>query len=494
MKVAPARRSNFHIMEVVPERLGWAPEQEGIGGGVEATPALQFCQYGSKEGSSVGKYRVYHYPPSACGRAFGPLGFDSMLRFCRGLEARQAGRLTEEGPLVLSTPVGDQEYRANAAVLLGAYLILCLKWSVSRVVTCLGAKEADATFVCAWARADRPEPRRILRVRHCWQGLDVARQHRWIDTAFLQDDVGMEKACNAYNSTLWRYDAAWIIPRLLMVSADPRTVLCDPNPVTCNRLFPSEDKVQTAVDSGDKLKGKIEASADSDKTLELAFDATVSTRDAEEMSDCDSCDTVCKEYGEDSICKEYGEGFANDCDSESASTAGDHDYVTFLRRSGIGMVVQANFADEEGMPSNGCGYTHGALEPYGICQARVNIVDTHGGLPKPSDVARLLRACDGFMQGQASDSDAVMCHCKGGFGRSVVLACCLAISRWDVPGAALLGWIRIMRPGAFTVHTQEAFLESLRSRKHVHRYAKVPLLEADSDSVHLSCGMPCRVQ
>merc|ERR1719188_2778471 len=64
---------------------------------------------------------------------------------------------------------------------------------------------------------------------------------------------------------------------------------------------------------------------------------------------------------------------------------------------------------------------------------------------------------------------AILVHCKGGFGRSVVLSCILLIHMFDVPGRSVLGWSRIARPGAITTPEQEAFLCKLRGRADLQK-------------------------
>mmetsp|Transcript_44853 Transcript_44853/g.103635 ORF Transcript_44853/g.103635 Transcript_44853/m.103635 type:complete len:95 (-) Transcript_44853:32-316(-) len=65
----------------------------------------------------------------------------------------------------------------------------------------------------------------------------------------------------------------------------------------------------------------------------------------------------------------------------------------------------------------------------------------------------------------------IFVHSRSRFGRSVVLACCLAIHRLDVPGSVLLGWVRIARPGAISTRSQELFLHKLSGSEDVARYA-----------------------
>mmetsp|Transcript_79827 Transcript_79827/g.247656 ORF Transcript_79827/g.247656 Transcript_79827/m.247656 type:complete len:140 (-) Transcript_79827:31-450(-) len=117
-------------------------------------------------------------------------------------------------------------------------------------------------------------------------------------------------------------------------------------------------------------------------------------------------------------------------------------------------------------------YEEQAFRQYGLEVANIQITDTQGGLPKPKDVARMIDACDCFLD-SSLERPAVFVHCKGGFGRSVVLACCLVIYHLDVPGAALLGWVRIARPGTVTTPKQEVFLKSLKGCQDVKRYAQL---------------------
>lgn len=450
------------VTEVLPGQLSWSPEAKG--GSV--TPALSFCQYGAKKGSRCGEYQVMHYQRSQLGRAFGPLSLESLLRFCRGLEAQLASKPLTSHPLMLGTPPGDWARLANASVLLGAYLILCHNWTVQRLTKTLSRGEADLSFACSWASVEAPEPVHVQTVKHCWQGIFLAKQHGWINGSFARDDAAMEKACQNYNSMLALYDACWIIPGKLMVGADPTTVIHDRSPITCSRLYPKEDEANTPYTSAD-------GSAYTASTCEPTD------------SDTDSVNTVCRPA--------YDAYSPKDVSSGDATSAADASFVGFLRQSGVSLVMRANYGDEEGMPLDKYGYTDTALEPYGITQASVCINDTRGSMPKPGDIARMLRACEGFMQNDRDD--AVMFHCKGGFGRSVVLACCLAICRYDIPGSALMGWLRIVRPGAFTVRSQEAFMESLRGRNDVYRFARVPVVDdKESVGVKMSCSAPCHIQ
>jgi len=462
---------------VLARKLEWVPGCSSWGEAKGPTLALELCRHGSRERGGEGEYRVQHYSRATCGRAFGPLGLVSLMRFCRGLEVRLA-RLEAGKRLVLSTPPGDEEYRSNAAVLLGAYLLLRHQWTTARVTACLGAREANAMFACAWAPADKPEEPRALRVQDCWSGIELAKKQGWLGRAFIQDDCALEELCRGYQSQLTRYDATWLVPGRLMVAADPMTVLYDPNPATIDNLFPKEEIVKlgtkddhwmsesTASDIRDSADGSVHG-VSSWSSSDTIYEAS------EECEDCSA-------QGQNG----RGSATAKDCPEEDR-----RDLATFLQQSGVGLILRANRKSK----SESSSYTDHCFEPYGIWQANIRAANGHKSLPGPSEVARALAASEGFAEGGADD--AVLLHCEGGFGRSMVLACLLAIHRFDIPGRALMGWARIARPGAFTTHAEEALLASLGGRADVFRYANIPhTVDETKAGVKLTCHGPCHIQ
>mmetsp|Transcript_59751 Transcript_59751/g.156695 ORF Transcript_59751/g.156695 Transcript_59751/m.156695 type:complete len:208 (-) Transcript_59751:91-714(-) len=185
--------------------------------------------------------------------------------------------------------------------------------------------------------------------------------------------------------------------------------------------------------------------------------------------------TVCKEYFNKAV---------------DAPTHGDLlgvqkplDFTSFLLEAEIGFIVRTNFDKEPGMPKTGS-YQAAEFMQFGLGHADIPVVDTEGGLPRRTDVAKLLQVCPGL--GLQKEGGGVVVHCKGGFGRSVVLACCLAIDRFDLPGAALLGWARVVRPGAINTPEQELFLQSFAGRADMRKFAG---LTANGDpSPPTTCG------
>jgi len=388
-------------------------------------------------GGKAAVYHVPHYTSEACGAAFGPLSLACLLHFCRGLDAALA-----LGAVALTTPKGDTATRLNSLVMLGGYMIAKHAWSAKQLADTIG-EDSRARFVCSWSRSASPEPQRLLTVFDTWAGLEIASKRSWLDRVCMEDDAELEAAVSEYNMQAICFDATWIIPGLLMVSSDPTINAVDPNPATCKRISPSNG---------------CDSIASGASTRCTASDIVRTPSTASQDSAC-SVHTVCREFAE------IGDDLSP-CDPSSVPA----DFASFLVQSGVGIVVRANHEEEAGMP--GPSYDEGTFEPFGIEQANVRVVDRHGALPRPEDVARMIEVCETFLDPAAGEHAAVLVHCKGGFGRSVVLAACLAIHRYDLPGSALLGWVRVARPGAITTREQELFLKSLKGKADVMRYSK----------------------
>jgi cell division cycle 14 len=188
------------------------------------------------------------------------------------------------------------------------------------------------------------------------------------------------------------------------------------------------------------------------------------------MDDTCSVDTVCKDY------QQFG------CPSPSKRTE-PLSFVSFLSECGVNMVIRANFSQEQGMvkPS----YDANMLRRVGINHCEVPYVDKEGALPRNKDVAKVIRMC----QEDAGRDGAVLIHCKGGFGRSMILACMVVMCRYDVPGRALLGWVRMARPGSINTPEQEQFLCLFEGRDDVLRFAGLPSDFQTLDAAE--SGQPC---
>jgi len=163
-----------------------------------------------------------------------------------------------------------------------------------------------------------------------------------------------------------------------------------------------------------------------------------------------SCDTVCKDY--------------RHCASSKALPGPcPKDFVSWCKQRGITSVIRLNFSTEPGLRQFGGSYDETHLLQHGFGHMNIPVVDKNGGLPSVLTIKEVLEDF-GTHTSHCNPSKTVLVHCKGGFGRSMVIACCLVIYKYDVPGRALLGWARIVRPGAITTSMQEKFLCSLRGR------------------------------
>jgi predicted protein tyrosine phosphatase len=500
-------------LKVLPGRLlVWAPELNRVPAGRNGV-LVNAVELGDRP-----KYYVQHYSDAALSHAFGPFALDQILVFCRKLKALLVRQ--SSGEVYLTSKKDDAEEYTNACVLLGAYLVLVQGWTTSQIVKVLGKKEADRAFTCSWQKDGK-----AMTVIACWEGLEVAERHGWINRDCLHDDVFTDFACSRYRSMVAIYDASWIVPGKLMVAADPVTTFMDPNPDTFQKLFstdevssplppppncshevplPSKSVARKPAEHASYRKmeylnalggdsdypedgGGVNDDAKTDSTewlvTTLTPQITESTAVPTEVVDIDdgvsdvlsSTETVCKEYQVHVTGKE-----TEQCEKS---------FSDFLQESEVTLMIRCNYSHEQGMPK--MNYCADKLKHYGVDHQDIQFVDRDGGLPSRSHVAAMLEAGAPVLQG---DRGAVLVHCKGGFGRSVVLACCLAIHSYDIPGRALLGWVRIARPGAITTVLQEEFLISLQGRADVTRFAGALQPVDNEDAARPGCRVGCTVQ
>merc|ERR1719253_517091 len=71
----------------------------------------------------------------------------------------------------------------------------------------------------------------------------------WFIPDFLDDSVRTLLACSQHRRTALGYDAAWLAPGKLLVSADPMSTVRDPNPATCPSIAPAA-LAEDALDLG----------------------------------------------------------------------------------------------------------------------------------------------------------------------------------------------------------------------------------------------------
>lgn len=433
-------------MEILPSTLYWAPglDPSRQAGGVTYANALQI---GHSEGKDA-KFHVAHY--NSCGEAFGPLPLDAILRFCKGLTSRLNAL---SGRLCLITPPRNSEAYANASVLLGGYLILSENWSVEAVVEVLGKNTSELRFSGTGAGSWN------MIVRHCWEGLMAARKFDWIDLDCLRDDALLESTCKQFNAMAFTYDCAWLVPSKIMVSSDPITTLCDPNPETFNDLWEAEgDGAPSAPvsQSNVSLKGSLPEVGEGSQCVPTD----------NKLSSINDLDELSTKASESSY---QAPPFSATSNLQSSATLNGNgakqSFRSFSQTCGVSLVIRNNSIVERGMPRPS--YDRKRWKAYYVEHLDLPVPD--GAVPPRSVIARALTSAQNVLE---ADLGAVLIHCKSGFGRSVTLACCLACYHYDIPGSALFGWARIIRPGAFNSVDQEKFILSLKGRADVERFAK----------------------
>lgn len=464
-------------VQLIPGRLSWAPER--LSEGERKQHQVSAFDYCSVLGS---KYQVEHYTEQSHGRAFGPLGILQTLEFAKNLRQHLL-QLDGAHALELGSPPCDADAHSNAAVLVGSFLIISEGWSTQRVKNAMGQSEAARKFACSWSRVNRPETPWHMQVADCWLGIELAQKRGWLPPGVLDDEPHSSWA-TTYTRMLMVYDSAWLVPGRLMVSADPTTTAFDPNPETCSEVFPSKDSSTMYSEEETKPPRSEEASLNSVST---SFKLPGYTVDVDALSDEDgdfygdvdwelvSTDTVCKDYSSrrpsisSMVIEAPAEGesvFNRNCvDGVGFSSSGKPKaFASYLEQDcKVSLILRTNCGSEPGMIEP---YDEKAMLDHGIVVEDVFVDDHEGGLPPIYIIKEALDAATNYMH---KESDAVLVHCKGGFGRSVTVACCILIDRFNVSGRALLGWVRLVRPGAVTTPKQEQFLCNIKGREDLHR-------------------------
>eukprot|EP00930_Biecheleria_cincta_P076669 TRINITY_DN6387_c0_g1_i1.p1 TRINITY_DN6387_c0_g1~~TRINITY_DN6387_c0_g1_i1.p1 ORF type:complete len:533 (+),score=77.63 TRINITY_DN6387_c0_g1_i1:68-1666(+) len=507
-------------IEVLPQKLLFAPGQQA---GVGVLDGLALC---ANEDGLVRGYAVPHYSKSAFGKAFGPLDLDQTIRFCCALERHLKVWAQKDEPLCVASAPFDEAAHTNVVVLLGAYLIFNLGWTVQSLTQTLGEAAVGRPLPCAWTLGNTDH---IMKVRHCWLGFEVARDQGWIGQECFSDEVHASLVCSRYNTLASAYDAAWVVPGNIFLCADPVTVASDPNPCTFTKLWPlpceeipehgpaSPHSAETSLDSPPSpiSLGMFQAQVVESTKTETSYagpasfegspgstveavepstgvpdDRLLGNEKLPKSSQCIACHPVSSigisdkdignnfldtlQFGNDlypvspgvhteldstaTVCKDYLD--ANRYGSDGGDGSSAQPFFGFLQELHIKMVIRANYDQENGI-LNGS-YDRKRVQALGLKHVDLPYPDYNGAVPPAQMISKLLRVSRNLQTQRAAD--AMCIHCKGGFGRSGVYACCVAIDRFDVSGEAMLGWVRIVRPGAITTPEQERFLCSLTGR------------------------------
>eukprot|EP00440_Ansanella_granifera_P055843 gb/GFBE01060524.1/.p1 GENE.gb/GFBE01060524.1/~~gb/GFBE01060524.1/.p1 ORF type:complete len:247 (+),score=38.95 gb/GFBE01060524.1/:1-741(+) len=165
------------------------------------------------------------------------------------------------------------------------------------------------------------------------------------------------------------------------------------------------------------------------------------------------------------VAKEYDA--AGRSAQESQNRLPPQPFTTFLKEHSVSLLVRTNFEMEPGMVTRS--YSPSDMNAQNLGHLDLPTRDTQGGLPDAKEIKRFIERCSDHLE----SGRAIAVHCKGGFGRSVIFACCLAIHQYNVSGEALLGWVRVARPGSVNTTMQEKFLCSLANREDLHTYLQI---------------------
>mmetsp|Transcript_56594 Transcript_56594/g.132784 ORF Transcript_56594/g.132784 Transcript_56594/m.132784 type:complete len:522 (+) Transcript_56594:52-1617(+) len=500
------------LVELLPSCLAWAPEtlpqdksdpESAEKGDDGAWYLFRSADYAADKHYAGGHYRVPHYPEQVCGDAFGPLAIDRVLSFCRIVDEC----ISEKGKVAIATAAGDPKELSNMAVLVGAYLILYKGWSVAQLEQAM-KKESTRSFKRCWKDRQNPitNATSLVKVGHCWSGIQAAWQTGMLAKSVVESAESSLRYCEVWRRTLLQYDACWFAHDEVIVGADPMTVICDPNKATCPALLPPPD-VREDLEDNQEEKNQAAQNADgsnstrpssgdgtspasgtqgagsftspvrlgsgpsmpvvqSQKLEKLAI--TSSSVQARGLARVPSDSNLSKAPSESgmtanmsvhSACKVYGADASGTADALPPAL----DFVSFARSNRITLMVRANKENEPGLKEIGGSYAADQMEAHGIRHFNAPFEDTHGAVPTAITVKNVIEAC-------STPGGIIYVHCKGGFGRSVVLACCHLIHVHDIPGAAILGWTRIARPGAITTQNQEEFLIRMKGRADIEKY------------------------
>lgn len=508
---------------LIPGKLAFGPR----GSSTQRQRPLAFHDIAAPE-FRRGRFEVCHFRRKDLGVAVGPLAIDQTLWFAHELHMR----LKHSSDLIVVEY--SLEERRNAAALVGAYLVLALGWSASDVGR-LMPKDAGMRFPCCWlTQSELAKPRGApqMLVQDCWQGVEMARKLGWLQAALLEDATRTSLAASQFWKTVVEYDGAWIAPGEVFVMADPVTTFHDPDPRTCRGWAPEPMDAERGPDGEEEeiseppspcattfdlcqasmmvREWELAKAPDRRGVLDYLLDLTCistskemfpserpfgSTRSTT-LTSLDLGDSTAQSSLEleghlsevqsisvFSACKDYAPGSAvsgHGCELWPEPKP----MAEFLRDEGVGGVVRANVGSEPGLKDIGGSYDPAVLSEHGILHADVYISDStkvgNGAVPKTAVIRRFLEEAAGMQAASEAGRRALCIHCKGGFGRSVLLAAVLIVHRHDVSGRAVLGWVRIARPGAIATPEQEAFLCSLTGRADLDRVCRTDLAREES--------------
>ena len=386
-------------MDLIPGKLSWLPcvaHEKRVDGDCCVFALEDYIDDDSLRG---GRYSVVHYGSKVLGRAFGPLALDQTIRFCSVMDT-----LLKKFKHVVVLKTQDPRETANLAVLLGAFLLLQRFWSVEDVADRL-PEEARLSFNISWAKASAPAS--LLTVRDCWSGLQMAREQKWLDLSSFDDVLKVRLLCTMYHMILLRYDAAWLVPGKVLVSADPVSTIHDPNPATCRALTGNLEREESSLSV---------CRVDSQRFRESQTTGS-KERLGPERTDFSSDEPSVTVLTTHTVVKEYEVDLQRAHPIVASSEA--LDFVSWLKGLGVGHVVRVNDGNETGLKHLGGTYDKTLFTFAGITHLDTPTPDVGGAVPDSDTVRRVLTSCERVM-----DTSVILLHCKGW-----ILTLCLFFSK-----------------------------------------------------------------
>jgi len=127
------------------------------------------------------------------------------------------------------------------------------------------------------------------------------------------------------------------------------------------------------------------------------------------------------------------------------------DYVPLFKENGVNLVIRLNNKE----------YDTDKFTSHGIKHRDFYFLD--GSCPKEILVQRFIDECE-------KEKGAIAVHCKAGLGRTGTMIACYIMKHYKFPAAALVGWIRLARPGSvlgsqlqFLIDKEKSFHQSSNS-------------------------------
>jgi len=131
---------------------------------------------------------------------------------------------------------------------------------------------------------------------------------------------------------------------------------------------------------------------------------------------------------------------------EKAKKCTPEDVIPVFKKGNVNMVVRLNNKE----------YDTDRFTNHGISHKDYYFLD--GSCPNNTLVDKFLETCENV-------EGAIAVHCKAGLGRTGTMIACYLMKHYKFPANAVVGWIRLVRPGSILGNQQQFLIER---EKHLH--------------------------